>query len=601
MHKQATPLLEVKNLSVGFKNRQSIRHVTRNVSFHVMPGETLAIVGESGSGKSVTALAIMRLIEKEGGLIENGQLLFTRKDQTHIDLVTASTGQLRQIRGNDVSMIFQEPMTSLNPVLTVGEQLMEVFRLHRGSTRAQASEQALEMLKKVRMTDPEKRLTQYPHELSGGMRQRVMIAMALACNPKLLIADEPTTALDVTIQAEILSLIAELQKETGTAVIFITHDMGVVAQIADRVVVMRSGQVVEIAETRQLFARPATAYARQLLDSVPKLGSGSPVYAVKSRGRQHESDSLSRAGNVLEVENLVIRFPVYKGMLKKKVANVHAVENVSLHLKPGETLGLVGESGSGKSTIGRSVMKLVRATEGTIRFGSNDVSGLEESAMRPYRKNIQMIFQDPYASLNPRLSVSELITEPLSIHHDYSKKERRDMAAELLERVSLPLDALDRYPHQFSGGQRQRICIARALSSKPRIIVADECVSALDVSVQAQVLDLMQELQQKEQIAYLFISHDLSVVEQISHRVAVLDQGKIVETGKTADVLHNPRHQYTQHLLNAVPVADPEKRSRKKLFINKGEKKSPIKPVGYQPETQEYRDFGNGHMVLGQG
>lgn len=262
------------------------------------------------------------------------------------------------------------------------------------------------------------------------MRQRVMIAMALACNPKLLIADEPTTALDVTIQAEILSLIAELQKETGTAVIFITHDMGVVAQIADRVVVTKAGEVVEIAETRQLFARPATAYALQLLDSVPKLGSGSPVYAVKSRDRQHEPDSISRAGNVLEVENLVIRFPVYKGMLKKKVANVHAVENVSLHLRPGETLGLVGESGSGKSTIGRSVMKLVRATEGTIRFGSNDVSGLEESAMRPYRKNIQMIFQDPYASLNPRLSVSELITEPLSIHHDYSKKERRDMAAE---------------------------------------------------------------------------------------------------------------------------------------------------------------------------
>ncbi|NLY65465.1 MAG: ABC transporter ATP-binding protein [Alcaligenaceae bacterium] len=598
MSAQSTPLLEVKNLSVGFAGSRSIKHVTSQVSFDVMPGEVLAIVGESGSGKSVTALSIMRLIEKEGGVIENGQILFTCKDNTVIDLARASLEQLQKVRGDDVSMIFQEPMTSLNPVLTIGEQLMEVFVLHRNSTRSEAYGQTLKMLEKVHMSDPEKRINQYPHELSGGMRQRVMIAMALACRPKLLIADEPTTALDVTIQAEILDLIAELQRETGTAVIFITHDMGVVAQTADRVVVMKAGKVVEIAETKALFNKPVTAYSRQLLNAVPRLGSGSPHYQYKIKPGQQEQENLSSAGNVLEVENLVIRFPVYKGMLKKKVANVHAVENVSFHLKPGETLGLVGESGSGKSTIGRSVMKLVQATEGTIRFGRKDVSGLNEMALRPYRKNIQMVFQDPYASLNPRLSISELITEPLAIHHNYSKKERRDIAADLLARVSLPLDALDRYPHQFSGGQRQRVCIARALSSKPKVIVADECVSALDVSVQAQVLELMQELQEEERIAYLFISHDLSVVEQISHRVAVLNQGKIVEMGNTNDVLHNPRHQYTRHLLSAVPVADPACRGKKILKTVKGEKKSPIKPVGYLPEKQVYQRFENGHIVL---
>ena len=597
-----TPLLSVEDLSVSFGPADRPSAAVQDLSFDLFPGETLAIVGESGSGKSVTALSILRLIEREGGRLDKGRIAFRLDDASVVDLAASSEAQLQRIRGNSISMIFQEPMTSLNPVLTIGDQICETLIHHKRLSPSQALREARDLLDRVRLSDPDRRLSQYPHELSGGMRQRVMIAMALACSPRLLIADEPTTALDVTIQAGILDLVRELQQTSGTAVVFITHDMGVVAEIADRVVVMRHGKMIETAETGALFHQPRADYTRELLNAVPKLGSGAPVYAAPrsepgEEGQRHEAGRA--AETVLEVSNLVTRFPIRKGMLKRLVARVHAVEDVSFTLRAGETLGLVGESGSGKSTIGRSVLKLVEPESGRILFAGKDLMPLSRRHMRPMRRDLQMIFQDPYASLNPRMSVAELVTEPLIIHTALNSRDRRDMAVELLARVRLPAASIDRYPHQFSGGQRQRICIARALSSKPRIIVADEAVSALDVSVQAEVIDLMQELQREDGIAYLFISHDIAVIEKMSHRVAVLDQGRIVEIGATDDVLQRPRHDYTRQLLDAVPVADPNRR-RERASAAQIERKTPIRPVGYQPVASEYLSVGADHRVLAQ-
>ncbi|MCB9948045.1 MAG: ABC transporter ATP-binding protein [Rhodospirillaceae bacterium] len=577
-------LLQVRGLSVSFRSRGRTTQAVSDLSFTVGAGETLAVVGESGSGKSVTALAIMRLVEREGGTIDKGSLLFRCGDRT-VDLARLDDRQMRAYRGNEISMIFQEPMTSLNPVFTVGNQLVETIRRHRPVGARAAADLAAEALQRVRMTDPLRRLAQYPHELSGGMRQRVMIAMALACSPRLLIADEPTTALDATVQAEILDLIGELQQSSGMSVIFITHDMGVVAEIADRVVVLRQGERVEEADTRSLFGRPRAAYTRALLAAVPKLGSGAPAAVTVADGAP-----------LMEVANLVTRFPVRTGPFKRLVARVHAVEDVSFTLHRGETLGLVGESGSGKSTIGRSILKLVEPTAGAIRLEGRDIAGLTRAAMMPVRRDMQMVFQDPYASLNPRLPVSELVTEPLAIHTRLTRRQRRDVAAELLRRVSLPPDALDRYPHQFSGGQRQRLCIARALSVKPKMIVADEPVSALDVSVQAQVIDLMRELQATDGIAYLFISHDIAVVEQMSHRVAVLEQGRIVEIGPTDAVLSGAGHPYTRRLLAAVPVADPTRprRHRPERFRAPA---SAIYPLDHSAPPMSYRLAGTAHWV----
>ncbi|MHB1103682.1 MAG: ABC transporter ATP-binding protein [Devosia sp.] len=597
MKQAALPLLDVRKLSVEFRSRGKTLQAVRNLSFSVHPGKTLAIVGESGSGKSVTALSLLRLIEREGGTITSGEILLRGADGSVVDLAQREEADMRAIRGAEIAMIFQEPMTSLNPVLTIGDQLTESLLVHRALRLPRARASALELLDRVRMTDPERRLKQFPHELSGGMRQRVMIAMALACSPKILIADEPTTALDVTIQAGILDLIHTLQEQTGTAVVFITHDMGVVAEIADDVVVMRNGECVETAPAGTLFAAPQAAYTRTLLDAVPKLGSGAPVYAAPKIDMSVSGKALytTSDGMVLRVSNLVTRFPVRKGPLKRLVANVHAVEQVSFFLRAGETLGLVGESGSGKSTIGRSILKLVEPTSGQIFLEGRDVSELSPSAMRPLRRNLQMVFQDPYASLNPRLSVADLITEPLVIHCKLSAIDRREIASELLRRVSLPVDSLDRYPHQFSGGQRQRLCIARALSSKPKIIIADEPVSALDVSVQSQVIALMRELQHEFGIAYLFISHDLAVIEQMSHRVAVLDQGRIVELGPTADVLSHPGHRYTRELLSAVPGTPGCRFERKSQLVQ--ERKSPIFPVGYAARPMAYDTLGPDHLV----
>ncbi|MGO4832321.1 ABC transporter ATP-binding protein [Rhizobiaceae sp. 2RAB30] len=586
----AAPLLDVRNLTVGFRSRRLSRLAVRDLSFSVASGEVLAIVGESGSGKSVTALSLMRLIEREGGRIENGSIRFRQQGDDVVDLVGLDERRMRAIRGNLMSMVFQEPMTSLNPVLTIGDQLMETLFEHRRLGSAEARRLAVEMLERVRISDPERRVRQFPHELSGGMRQRVMIAIALACAPKLLIADEPTTALDVTIQAGILDLIRTMREEMGTAVVFITHDMGVVAELADRVVVMRDGERVETAPTCGLFARPQAPYTRALLEAVPRLGSGAPVFAAPV-----SPPEAAGPRPVLEVENLVTRFPVRRGPFRRLVAEVHAVENVSLHLHRGETLGLVGESGSGKSTIGRSILRLVEPRAGRITVGGREVTGLGRDAMRPVRRSLQMVFQDPYASLDPRMSVADLVTEPLAIHSNMRSNERREHAAELLRRVGLDPDGLDRFPHQFSGGQRQRICIARALSSRPEIIVADEPVSALDVSVQARVIDLLRELQQEYGIAYLFISHDLAVVEKMSHRVAVLDQGRIVETGPTSLVLADPRHAYTKELVAAVPVADPARRRAPRMPAP--QRKSPVRPLGWEPPALHYASLPGERLV----
>lgn len=580
------PLLSVRDLSVTFNTRAGRVDAVRGLEFDLGPGETLAIVGESGSGKSVTALTIMRLIEREGGQI-SGSMALTRRSGEVVDLMTAEDRMLRQIRGNEISMIFQEPMTSLNPVLTIGTQLAEVIILHRKCETGEALEEARRLIERVRMPDAARRLTQYPHELSGGMRQRVMIAMALACQPRLLIADEPTTALDVTVQAEILALIRQLQDEIGMALIFITHDMGVVAEVADRVIVMRHGEKVEGNALVPLFATPRNPYTQALLAAVPRLGMGSPLL-------EHVK---ADAQPVLAVSGLVKRFPMTGGLLKRTVAMVHAVDDVSFEIRKGETLGLVGESGCGKTTTGRALMRLIEPTKGSIRIAGQEMTGLAGDQLRAARRDIQMVFQDPYASLNPRLQIITSVTEPLVIHRpDISADERREIAVELLERVGLKAEHLDRYPHQFSGGQRQRVAIARALALKPKVIVADEPVSALDVSIRAQVIELLVQLQRELGVAYLFISHDMAVVEQMSHRVAVMHMGRIVEIGHSAEVLNRPRHAYTRRLLSSVPIPDPALRKTRVIDAAR-EIKSPVYPLGQSPIRSPLVEVSSGHFV----
>ena len=581
-----TPLLSVRDLSVTFNTRAGRVEAVRGLEFDLWPGETLAIVGESGSGKSVTALTIMRLIEREGGRI-SGSMALTRRSGEVVDLMTAEDRMLRQIRGNEISMIFQEPMTSLNPVLTIGAQLAEVIILHRKCQSDGALDEARRLIERVKIPDAARRLTQFPHELSGGMRQRVMIAMALACQPRLLIADEPTTALDVTVQAEILALIRQLQDEIGMALIFITHDMGVVAEVADRVIVMRHGEKVEENALIPLFATPRNSYTKALLAAVPRLGMGSPLLEPVRADAQP----------VLAVSGLVKRFPLTGGLLKRAVAMVHAVDDVSFEIRKGETLGLVGESGCGKTTTGRALMRLIEPTEGSIRIAGQEMTGLAGDQLRAARRNIQMIFQDPYASLNPRLQIMTSVTEPLLIHRpDISADERREIAAGLLERVGLKAEHLDRYPHQFSGGQRQRVAIARALALQPKVIVADEPVSALDVSIRAQVIELLVQLQKELGVAYLFISHDMAVVEQMSHRVAVMHMGRIVEIGHSAEVLNRPRHDYTRRLLSSVPIPDPALRKARVIDAAR-EIRSPVYPLGQSPIRLPLVEVSSGHFV----
>jgi peptide/nickel transport system ATP-binding protein len=596
------PVLSVSNLSTSFLVDGEWRPVVKDISFDVMPGETVAIVGESGSGKSVTSLSIMRLLARASSRIVGSVKLNGR------DLLTLPEAEMRKVRGKDVAMIFQEPMTSLNPIFTIGRQISEALTCHGNISKAEAKAETIRLLEKVRIPNASSRFDEYPHQFSGGMRQRVMIAMALASRPRLLIADEPTTALDVTIQGQILDLIKVLQEEEGMSVLFITHDMGVVAEISDRTIVMYRGEAVETGKTDDIFHRGQHPYTRALLSAVPRLGSMKdqpqplrfPIVDA-STGERSEPKALTdtvdhRKTPVLEVKNLVTRFDLRGGLLARPTGAIHAVENVSFDLAQGETLSLVGESGCGKSTTGRSIMRLITPKSGEVRLDGYDVMKLDALELRRMRRSIQMIFQDPFASLNPRMTIGAAVAEPFIEHRLGTRAEAREKAADLLERVGLKAAMMSRYPHEFSGGQRQRICIARALALDPKVIVADESVSALDVSIKAQVCNLLMDLQQSLNLSYLFISHDMAVVERVSHRVAVMYLGEIVEIGPRASVFENPQHPYTRKLMAAVPVPDPSRRGiRRNLAVD--ELKSPVRPVGYQPPARHYREVSQGHLV----
>ncbi|WP_151611366.1 dipeptide ABC transporter ATP-binding protein [Sinorhizobium alkalisoli] len=602
-------VLSVDDLSVHFSTSERTVEAVRNVSFHVDHGETLAIVGESGSGKSVTSLAMMRLVEHGGGRITAGsRMLFRRRSGTFLDLVTASPATMRAVRGADIAMIFQEPMTSLNPVFTVGDQIGESIRVHQGKSASAARAEALRMLDLVRIPEARNVLDRHPHQLSGGMRQRVMIAMALACKPSLLIADEPTTALDVTIQAQILQLIRELQAEMNMGVVFITHDMGVVAEIADRVLVMCRGIKVEEGSSETVFSAPREAYTRALLSAVPRLGAmrGTDlprkfellrVDAASPPTETPPQNALQPdTAPILRVKDLVTRFDVRGGLFNRVTRRVHAVEKVSFDLRPGETLALVGESGCGKSTTGRSLLRLVDSEDGAIEFDGRNILDLARGELQALRRNIQFIFQDPFASLDPRLTVGFSVMEPLLVHGVARGAAARERVAWLLEKVGLSPAHAQRYPHEFSGGQRQRIAIARALALNPKVVIADEAVSALDVSIQAQIVNLMLDLQRELGVAYLFISHDMAVVERISHRVAVMYLGQIVEIGPRRAIFEGPQHPYTRKLMSAVPVADPARRHVRRQLMS-DEIPSPVRALGDEPKVEPLCEISPGHFV----
>ena len=588
--------MQVEDLTVAFRHEDRWREVVRNVSLTINAGETLAIVGESGSGKSVTSMAIMRLLNMRHARVTGKVLL------NGVDLLSLSEKAMRDIRGNAVAMIFQEPMTSLNPSFTIGNQIAEALINHRNISKRAAREETIHLLDKVRIPNAARRFDDYPHHFSGGMRQRVMIAMALALRPKLLIADEPTTALDVTIQGQILDLIKTLQEEEGTAVLFITHDMGVVAEVADRTLVMYQGDVMETGSTVDIFSSPAADYTRTLIATVPQLGAmrgiaGPQKFALKGEVSAPQPARPGTSQPLLSVKNLSTRFSIHEGLFSRKTGSVHAVENISFDLMPGETLSLVGESGCGKSTTGRSLTRLVKADAGEVAFDGYDVLNLSHQELRQLRCAMQMIFQDPFASLNPRMSVLEALTEPFLQHQLGSKQAAQQKAAELMERVGLSAAMMKRYPHEFSGGQRQRICIARALMLDPKMIIADESVSALDVTVKAQIINLLLDLQSSLGLSYLFISHDMAVVERISHRVAVMLLGEIVEIGPRAAIFENPQHDYTRKLLSSVPLPDPSRRHLKR-HLDVSELKSPVRPLGFVPAARRYREVSAGHWVM---
>ncbi|ASC63260.1 dipeptide ABC transporter ATP-binding protein [Achromobacter denitrificans] len=602
-------VVQVDDLTVRFVGSERTVEAVRNLSFHVDRGETLAIVGESGSGKSVTSLALMRLVEHGGGRIAQGSMALRRRNGSVIDLAGSSQRVMRNVRGADMAMIFQEPMTSLNPVFTAGDQIAESIRQHQGKDAAAARAEALRMLEQVRIPEAKSVLDRYPHQLSGGMRQRVMIAMALACKPALLIADEPTTALDVTIQAQILQLIRQLQEEMHMGVVFITHDMGVVAEVADRVLVMYRGDKVEEGPSERVFASPQHRYTQALLSAVPKLGAMQgtdlparfPLLQVDGQAVPEEAPVAPQASGekrepILSVRDLVTRFDLRGGIMSRVQRRVHAVERVSFDLYPGETLSLVGESGCGKSTTGRSLLRLVDSQGGEIRFGGRDIVRLKNNELQSLRRDIQFVFQDPFASLDPRVTVGFSIMEPLLVHGVAKGRDAERRVAELLERVGLPAEMAQRYPHEFSGGQRQRICIARALALNPKVVIADESVSALDVSIQAQIVNLLIDLQRDMGISFLFISHDMAVVERVSHRVAVMYLGQIVEIGPRRAIFENPQHPYTKKLMSAVPIADPARRHLKRTLLS-DEIPSPIRKLGDEPVVQPLVQVGTDHFV----
>lgn len=580
------PILDIRNLQVGFKTETGISHAIHDLSFTLGHGETIGIVGESGSGKSVTSLAIMRLIPNPPGQITRGEILFQQGGNSNVpvDLVGLSDQKMRAIRGKEIAMIFQEPMTSLNPVLTCGYQVTEAIQLHqKGISKREAKERTLELFNKVKLPRPEKILNAYPHEISGGQKQRVMIAMAISCNPSVLIADEPTTALDVTVQATILDLLRQLQAEQGMSMIFISHDLGVVAEIADRVLVMYKGNFVEEGKTKDVFRAPTHPYTKGLLACRPSLSQKLRRLPVLSdfmkTGEQGEVEVIPVSVDdvkkayivdlavvaaqrefvykqvpVLDVDQLKTWFPLKTGLFNREKQYVKAVDNVSFQVFPGETLGLVGESGCGKSTLGRTILRLIEPHSGRVLFKGKDLAQLNRKEMRLQRKHLQIIFQDPYSSLNPRMTAGEAILEPMHVHglHD-NADARKKRVMELLDRVNLPSSCFNRYPHEFSGGQRQRIVIARALALQPEFIICDESVSALDVSVQAQVLNLLNDLKNDFGLSYIFISHDLSVVKFMSDRMLVMNAGKIEEIGDPEEVYRSPASEYTKNLIAAIP------------------------------------------------
>jgi peptide/nickel transport system ATP-binding protein len=543
-------ILSVRDLSVDARTPEGRKRVLDTVSFDLQDGETLCLAGESGSGKSVTSLAIMGLLPKSALTIASGSISLAGRE-----LPTLSNKAMGAVRGAEIAMVFQEPMTSLNPVMSIGSQLMEAIRAHQGSEGNSVRLAALRMLETVHITEPARRLEQYPHELSGGMRQRVMIAMALSCRPKVLIADEPTTALDVTVQAQILKLMNELKAEFGASIILITHDMGVVAQMADRVAIMQNGRIIEQGASVPIFTQPREDYTKSLLAAVPRLGAHAGTDGPPRITKVGTAKATDRTP-VLNVRGLEVTYGAASGWLFNRKQATPSVSDVSFDLLPGQTLGLVGESGSGKSTTGKAVLGLI-PFKGDVMIDGRNIAGLSHHAMKPVRRTAQMIFQDPYASLDPRMAVGAAIGEPLIIHGLGGKSERQDKVTGLLQRVGLPADAASRYPHEFSGGQRQRICIARALALEPKLIVADESVAALDVSVRGRILDLMLELQETMGLAYLLISHDMAVIEKMSHNVAVMRGGRIIEMGTRRSVFESPKEEYTRSLMAAVPIPDP--------------------------------------------
>lgn len=574
-------LLEIKNLQVDFVSDETRTTALKNISFTVNRGEIVAIVGESGSGKSVTSLSVLQLLPSPPTQFPNGEILFSKSNNETVDILKLPKEDLQSIRGNEVAMIFQEPMTSLNPVYTCGNQVMEAILLHQKVSKEEAKQKTIQLFEKVKLPDPSNIFNRYPHQLSGGQKQRVMIAMAMSCEPSLLIADEPTTALDVTVQKTILDLIKELQQQENMGVIFITHDLGVVAEIADRVMVMYKGEIVEQGTVEEIFKQPNHWYTKALLACRPVLyskgerlptiadfeltadslqmtekqvGSLQAAGGKTSATTNHRQQTTNQSTSFIKVENLNVWFPARKTFLGKTKDYVKAVNDVSFEILKGETLGLVGESGCGKTTLGRTLLRLIEPTSGKIIFDGKDLLNYPKEALRLMRKEIQIIFQDPYSSLNPRMTIGAAIAEPLKVHGAITKEQqRKDKVIALLEKVNLKAEHFNRYPHEFSGGQRQRICIARALALNPSFIVCDESVSALDVSVQAQVLNLLNDLKQEFNFTALFISHDLSVVRYISDRIIVMNRGKIEEQGFAEDVYLHPQKEYTQQLIAAIP------------------------------------------------
>jgi peptide/nickel transport system ATP-binding protein len=602
-HNERDILLEVRNLKTYFKTDDGIAKAVDNISFTIYRGETVGIVGESGSGKSVTCLSIMRLISSPPGYIAGGEILYHRSNGDIVDLAKVDAQEMRSYRGNEISMIFQEPMTSLNPVYTCGDQVMEAILLHQDTTKTEAQKLTLELFGKVELPDPKRVFGAYPHQLSGGQMQRVMIAMALSCNPNVLIADEPTTALDVTVQKTILQLMDELRKEIDASIIFITHDLGVIAEIADRVIVMYKGHIVEEGNVLEIFVNPKHPYTKSLLACRPPLKfrmKKLPVvsdfmdvtidengdreiiakdvsidhvinkYKVKPSETSARMTFLKERKPILEVKGLKTYFPAAKNFWGKTTKWVRAVDDVSFKLYPGETLGLVGESGCGKTTLGRSIIRLVEASAGEVLFEGQDILKMTPKQLKKVRKDVQIIFQDPYSSLNPRMTIGNAIMEPMRVHDLLANDEaRKAKVIELLETVSLEGRHFNRYPHEFSGGQRQRICVARALALQPRFIICDESVSALDVSVQAQVLNLLLELRNKFNFTYIFISHDLSVVKFMSDRMIVMNKGKIEEMDTADNIYNSPKKVYTQNLISAIPKGQVED-IKKRMELSQG-------------------------------